>query len=38
MSFPIVLRYMIEMKSYNTKAFKKLIERLYKKPYKTELE
>lgn len=38
MSFPIVLRYMIEMKSYNTKAFKKFIERLYKKPYKTELE
>lgn len=38
MTFPIVLRYMIQLKSYNKKAFMKFVRRLETNPYKSELE
>ena len=38
LSFPIVLRYMIQMRAYNKKAFKKFIKKLQLKPYRSELE
>jgi hypothetical protein len=38
MTFPIVLRYMIQLDQYSTKAFVRFVKRLQKKPYKSELE
>jgi hypothetical protein len=38
MSFPIVLRYMVQMQQYNRKAFDRYIRRLYEKPYRSEEE
>ena len=38
MTFPIVLRYMIQMKQYRQKAFEKYIKKLRAKPYRSELE
>jgi hypothetical protein len=38
MSFPIVLRYMIQLKQYNRQAFIKFIKKITAHPYKSELE
>jgi len=38
MLFPVILRYMIQMRSYNSKAFRKFINRLQSNPYKSRLE
>ena len=38
MSFPITLRYMIQLRQYNKKAFTKFIKKMHSKPYKSELE
>ena len=38
MMFPIVLRYMIQLRQYNKKAFSRFIKKLHKNPYKSKLE
>ena len=38
MTFPIVLRYMIQLKQYRRKAFIKFIKKMTTKPYRSELE
>ena len=38
MTFPIVLRYMIQLKQYDKKAFIKFIQKLTANPYRSELE
>ena len=38
MSFPIVLRYLIQFGMYKPKAFSRYIKKLQNKPYKSELE
>jgi hypothetical protein len=38
MSFPIVLRYMIQLQSYSKKAFVKFVNKLQNNPYRSELE
>ena len=38
MTFPIVLRYMVQLRQYNKKAFVKFVTRLTNYPYKSELE
>lgn len=37
-TFPITLRYMIELGTYNEKAFRKFIKKLQDHPYKSETE
>ncbi len=37
-TFPIVLRYMIQMKQYSSVAFNKHLKKLQSKPYKSESE
>jgi hypothetical protein len=37
-SFPIVLRYMIQMKQYSSKAFERHLKKLQAKPYRSESE
>ena len=38
MTFPLTLRYMIQLKQYNKKAFAKFIKKLQSNPYRSELE
>lgn len=38
MTFPIVLRYMIQLKRYNQKAFVRFVKKLTSCPYRSELE
>lgn len=38
MTFPIVLRYMIQLRLYSKKAFVKYLKKLRANPYKSELE
>lgn len=38
MSFPIVLRYMVQLKMYHEKAFIKFIKKMRAKPYHSKLE
>lgn len=38
MSFPIVLRYMIQLRQYSKKAFVKFVKKMASKPYRSELE
>lgn len=38
MSFPIVIRYLIQFGMYKQKAFSKYIKKLHNKPYKSEQE
>lgn len=38
MTFPIVLRYMIQLRQYHKKAFIKFIKKLEAAPYRSELE
>lgn len=38
MTFPIVLRYMIQLRQYNKNAFIKFIKKMTSKPYRSELE
>jgi hypothetical protein len=38
MTFPIVLRYMVQLRQFNKKAFIKFIKKMTSNPYKTELE
>lgn len=38
MTFPIVLRYMIQLRQYNKKAFIKFIKKMTTNPYRSELE
>lgn len=37
-TFPIVLRYMIQLGQYSTKAFRKYVKRMQTNPYRSELE
>lgn len=38
MTFPIVLRYMVQLNSYKKKAFEKFLKKLRANPYRSELE
>jgi hypothetical protein len=38
MTFPIVLRYMVQLRQYHKKAFIKFIKKMTAHPYKSELE
>jgi hypothetical protein len=38
MTFPIVLRYMVQLRQYNRKAFIKFVKKLTSNPYRSELE
>ena len=38
MSFPIVLRYMIQLRQFSKKAFVKFVKKMTAKPYRSELE
>jgi hypothetical protein len=38
MTFPIVLRYMVQLNQYNRKAFERFIKKLTSNPYRTEME
>jgi hypothetical protein len=37
-TFPIVIRYMVQLRRFSTRAFKKFIEIMKKKPYRSEDE
>ena len=37
-AFPIVLRYMVQLRMYHEKAFVKFIKKMYAKPYHSKLE
>lgn len=38
MTFPIVLRYMVQLKRYKKKAFEKFLKKMRANPYRSELE
>ena len=38
LTFPIVLRYMVQLNQYNKKAFERFIKKMTNRPYRTELE
>jgi hypothetical protein len=38
MAFPIVLRYMIQLRQFNKKAFAKFVKKMMANPYRSELE
>ena len=38
LAFPVVLRYMVQLGSYNRKAFRRFVDRLTNNPYRSELE
>lgn len=38
MAFPIVLRYMIQLRKFNKKAFAKFVKKMMANPYRSELE